>query len=150
MAVRPMSTPPNNITPLPIPPDNNGRDGKGRFAKGPGNIGRPYGAKSRHQREFSELVIAMIPRAAQKLSDALDNGERWAIELIARLCLPSGLAIPMHGIEVEDVEKALADGEISLDQSAALMTAKKASKAIGELDEHRAQLAEIRKLLQQR
>lgn len=139
-----------NVTPLPIPPDNNGRDGRGRFAKGPGNIGRPYGAKSRHQRDFSALIIAMIPRTAQVISDALDNNERWAAELVSRLTLPSGLTVPMHGTELEDVEQALNEGDLSPEQSAALVAVKKASKAISELAEHRAQLEEIRKLLERK
>ncbi|APO53341.1 hypothetical protein LUI11_14695 [Bradyrhizobium diazoefficiens] len=140
----------SNVAPLPMPPDNNGRDGKGRFTKGTGNIGRPYGAKSRHQRDFSALIIAMIPRAAQAISDALDNRERWAAELIARLTLPSGLTIPMHGTEMEDVEKALNDGDLSPEQSAALVAVKKASKAISELAEHREIMNEILEKLQPR
>ncbi|MET4799080.1 hypothetical protein [Bradyrhizobium sp. LB11.1] len=139
-----------NVTPLPVPSDNIGRDGRGRFAKGPGNIGRPYGAKSRHQRDFSALIIAMIPRTAQVISDALDNNERWAAELIAKLALPNGLTIPMHGPELEDVEQALHEGDLSPEQAAALVAVKKASKAISELAEHRAQLEDIRRLLEQK
>ncbi|MET4307711.1 hypothetical protein [Bradyrhizobium sp. RT4b] len=131
----------SNVTPLPA--DNNGRDGKGRWAKGPGNIGRPVGAKSRHQRDFSALIVAMIPRAAQKLSDALDNSEPWAVQAIIKLALPSGLTIAMHGVEPADVESALASGDISSEQAKAMIANKKDGKAINELDEHRAMMSEI-------
>ncbi|WP_157789086.1 hypothetical protein [Bradyrhizobium japonicum] len=146
-----MTTLPNNVAPLPIPTDLNGRDGRGRFAKGPGNIGRPRGAVSRQARDLSALLRAIPPAiAVQKLSEAIGNGERWALEAYFRLMLPHGLTIQMHGMDVEDIETATAAGDVSFEQGKAMIATKRDGKAINELDDHRAMMKEILEKLQTR
>lgn len=141
----------SNVAPLPMSADLIGRDGNGRFAKGPGNIGRPRGAVSRQARDLSALVRAIPPAiAAQKLSEAINNCERWALELYYRLMLPHGLTIQMHGTDVEDIETATASGDISIEQAKAMIATKKDGKAINELDDHRAMMKEILEKLQTR
>ncbi|MET4721656.1 hypothetical protein ABIF63_005762 [Bradyrhizobium japonicum] len=131
----------SNVTPMPA--DINGRDGRGRFASGPNNIGRPRGAKSRHARDLSALVRTLRDRAFEAFAVAIDNKERWAVELYFRMSLPNGLTTEMHGTAVEDIESATADGDISFEQAKALIANKKDGKAINELDDHRAMMKEI-------
>ncbi|SFV19800.1 hypothetical protein SAMN05192541_1645 [Bradyrhizobium arachidis] len=135
---------------MPMPTDVNGRDGKGRFASGSGNIGRPRGAKSRHARDLSALVRALSNRAYEALAGAIDKRERWAIELYFKLSLPHGLTMEMHGTTIEDIETATADGDISFEQAKALIANKRDGKAINELDEHRAMMKEILEKLPKR
>ncbi|MGY3698216.1 hypothetical protein ACVIGA_008296 [Bradyrhizobium sp. USDA 3240] len=139
----------SNVTPLSA--DLIGRDGKGRFASGPGNIGRPKGAVSRHARDLSALVRAIPAEiATQKLTEAINSGERWALQLYFALMLPNGITIEMHGTTVEDIDGAMASGDISFEQAKAMIANKKDVKSINELDDHRALLNEILEKLQTR
>ena len=138
----------SNVTPLPIiplSPDNNGRDRQGRFA--PGNTGRPYGATAKHSRELLQTVRAMGPRAVDKLASALDNDERWAVELILRYCLPAARTVEMHGAEPEDIKQAFINGDLSADETKAIATAMEKLKGIADLDDLRERLTELETLL---
>jgi hypothetical protein len=137
----------NNVTPLPIASDNNGRDLRGRFASG--NIGRPYGAKAKHSRELMKVVRAMGPRAVEKLSNGIDNNERWAVELVLKYCLPSARTIELEGAEPEDIKQAFISGDLSADEAKSIATALEKLKNVSDLDDLRNRLADLEKLLVQ-
>ncbi len=137
----------SNVTPMLA--DNNGRDRTGRFAPGPGNSGRPYGAKAKHARELTKLVCAMGPRAVEKLSIALDADKEWAIRLVLQYCLPSGRTIEFEGVEPEDIKQAFINGDLSADETKSIATAMEKLKNVQDLDDLRARLSELETLLQQ-
>jgi hypothetical protein len=136
----------SNVTPMLT--DNIGRDRIGRFTSGPGNIGRPYGAKAKHARELTRLVSAMGPRAVAKLSVALDADKEWAIRLVLQYCLPSGRTIEFEGVEPEDIKQAFINGDLSTDEAKSIATAMEKLKNVQDLDDLRTRLLELEKTLQ--
>lgn len=140
----------SNVTPLA---DNSrklsaDRDQLGRFASVPGNVGRPYGARGKQSAELMKAVRAMGPRAVDKLSIALDNNERWPVELILKYCLPSSRTIEMEGAEPEDIKQAFISGDLSADETKSIATAMEKLKNVQDLDDLRERLSELEKLLQ--
>jgi len=85
----------------------------------------------------------MYKRAAEKLSEALDAGEPWAIQLTIKLNLPHGITSDLYGLEPSDIEQAVIDGELSPQQADALTATKIGTKSINELDDHREQIAKL-------
>jgi len=138
----------SNVSSLPMLADNNGRDRIGRFAPGPGNIGRPHGAKAKHARELTKVVQAMGPRAVEKLSTALDKEERWAVELVLKYCLPAARTIEMEGVEPEDIRQAFVSGDMTAEEVKSISAAME-KKNVQDLDDLRARLADLENLLQQ-
>jgi hypothetical protein len=126
-----------------------GKDRRGRFASVPGNIGRPRGARNKAPVELMKIVRAMGPRAVEKLAGALDNDERWAIELIIKYCLPPSRTLEMEGAEPEDIKQAFMDGDLSADETKSIATAMEKLKGIQDLDDLRERLAQLETLLQQ-
>ncbi len=92
-----------------------GRDHFGRFAVG--NPGRPYGAKGKTSREALECIKQMKDGAIYKLWEAVNRGERWAIELVLSKILPSSRTIEFEGLSTEDIKSALASGDITPDEA---------------------------------
>ena len=136
----------NNVTPLPIDYDKSKgiRDDKGRFLRGPG---RQFGSKNKQAAELMKAVRAYGPRAVEKLSTALDNNERFAIELILKYCLPSARTIEMEGAEPEDIKQAFISGDLSAEETKSIATAMEKLKNVQDLDDLRDRLAELEKLL---
>lgn len=92
-----------------------GRDELGRFAAG--NPGRPYGSKGKTSRDTLERIKLMNEGAIQKLWEAVNNGERWAIELVLSKVLPASRTIEFEGLTSKDVLTALVSGDISPDEA---------------------------------
>lgn len=110
-----------------------GRDDNGRFTAG--NPGRPLGAKGKTSKEALERVKLMKDGAIEKLWEAVNAGERWAIELVLSKVLPSGRTLELEGVAPHDLENALQAGEISFDEAKTLSATLKSIKEIQELDE---------------
>jgi hypothetical protein len=127
-----------------------GRDPRGRFASGPNNLGRPVGAKNKQSAELMKSVRAMGPRAVEKLSAALDNNERFAIELVMKYCLPPSRTIEMEGAEPEDIKQAFVAGDLSADETKSIATAMEKLKNVQDLDDLRERMSELEALLSQR
>ncbi|TFV35671.1 hypothetical protein E4K66_25470 [Bradyrhizobium frederickii] len=72
-----------------------GRDPRGRFAKG--SSGRPFGAKGKQNREFLSKVKELAPKAFEKLCTALDSGERWSVEFVLNRVLPQSRTVEFEG-----------------------------------------------------
>lgn len=100
-----------------------GRDTSGRFAVG--NPGRPYGAKGKTSREALEQIKWMKNGAIQKLWEAVNSGERWAIEFVLSKVLPTSRTIEFEGLAPEDIRAALIAGDISPDEAKAISTVAK-------------------------
>jgi len=98
-----------------------GRDSSGQFTTG--NPGRPYGAKGKASREALERVKLMKEGAIQKLWEAVNAGERWAIELVLSKVLPAGRTIDFEGLAAEDIKAALIAGDITPDEAKAASSA---------------------------
>lgn len=97
-----------------------GRDTLGRFSIG--NPGRPYGAKGKTSREALEHVKLMKEAAIQKLWEAVNTGERWAIEFVLSKVLPASRTIEFEGLAPEDIRMALMAGDISPDEAKMIST----------------------------
>lgn len=126
-----------------------GRDPRGRFASVPANIGRPLGAKGQHNREMLRKVKELAPTALQKLSDALDRGERFAVEFVLNRVLPQSRTIDLEGATVDDVKAALQNGDISTVEAKEMSATLAKLNEISELSDLRARLEELEKLLLQ-
>jgi hypothetical protein len=126
---------------------DSGRDPRGRFVSGPTNIGRPLGAKGQHNREMLRRVKELAPIAFQKLSDALDRGERFAVEFVLNRVLPQSRTIELEGTTVDDVKAAMQNGDISTAEAKELSATLEKLNDIGELNDLRERLAGLEKLL---
>ncbi|AZO24785.1 hypothetical protein EJ070_31710 [Mesorhizobium sp. M1E.F.Ca.ET.045.02.1.1] len=123
------------------------RDQRGRFAIGRSK-GRPVGAKGRVNRELLQQVKALGPDAINKLKDALDKGQQWAIELVLKHVLPKdGRTLEFEDATPDDLREAFRNGDISMSEF------KLAADAIGKLadvdtiEELQARLAELERLI---
>lgn len=96
-------------------PHFTGRAPSGRFTTG--NPGRPYGAKGKVSREALEQIKWMKDGAIQKLWEAVNAGERWAIEFVLSKALPANRTIEFEGLTPEDIRAALMSGDISPDEA---------------------------------
>ena len=69
---------------------NQERDSNGYFLPGQsGNpAGRPIGSKNKVTKARHELLGPILPEAVQKLHEAVQSGEKWAIELVIGYSLP--------------------------------------------------------------
>jgi len=137
----------NNIAPLPTDYDNSKglRDGSnGRWLRGPG---RKFGSKNKQAAELMKVVRAMGPRAVEKLATALDNNERWSVELILKYCLPPSRTIEMEGAEPEDIKQAFIGGDLSADETKSIATAMEKLKNVQDLDDLRERLSELETML---
>lgn len=118
-----------------------GRETNGRFAKG--NSGRPKGAKGKTSKEALERVKAMKDGAIQKLWEAVNHGERWAIEFVLSKVLPTGRTLELEGVAPHIVENAVMDGEISFDEAKNLASTLRSLKEMQELDEIATRLSNL-------
>ncbi|MER9530168.1 hypothetical protein NKI89_10220 [Mesorhizobium sp. M0309] len=91
------------------------RDNKGRFAAGRSK-GRPVGAVARVSRDLLQQVKALGPRAIDKLTEALDANQEWAVRLILQHCLPRGRAVEFEEMTVDDLVAAAKSSDISLEE----------------------------------
>jgi hypothetical protein len=117
----------------------------GKF--GPGNPGKPKGARGRagkaeidRLRARSEKVWAVID---QRLAE---NCVKTALFLASRM-LPDVRSIELDSVQPEDVAEAIAAGEITVSEAAKLANAVKTLKDAAAVDEMRARLDEIEALL---
>lgn len=114
----------------------NGRDTLGRFV--PGNPRRPYGSKGKVSREALERIKLMNEGAIQKLWEAVNNGERWGIELVLSKVLPASRTIEFEGVTSQDIITALISGDISPDEAKTISAALKNIKESDFLEQVRA------------
>lgn len=87
------------------------RDPKGRFTHGTsGNpSGRPSGITDKRVAAKKALLEPLLPEAIEKLSAAITEGERWAVELVVTYCLPKPK--PVDPEELEEFDRRLAELE---------------------------------------
>jgi hypothetical protein len=140
----------SNVTPLATDNDKSKGirdDSNGRWLRGPG---RKFGSRNKQSAELMKTVRAMGPRAVEKLATALDADQQWAILLILKYCLPSSRTIEMEGADPEDIRHGVIAGDLSPDEAKSIATAMEKLKGIQDLDDLRARLSELEKLLQQR
>lgn len=130
-----------------IDPENSGRDAQGRFAAGPGNRGKPKGAKHRS----TQVVEALLQGEAQKLTrravEVAMTGDTAALRLcLERLSPPrkaEGPCIELPELEAATTPAAQADaviraaarGVLSVDAARALCDAIASAMKIREIDE---------------
>ena len=83
------------------------RDNQGRFLPGEsGNpSGRPPGRPDRRTALRNQLLGPLLNKAVERLSEALEAGERWAIELVVTYTLPKPR--PVDPDEVQEFEERL-------------------------------------------
>lgn len=87
------------------------RETNGRFSPGTsGNpSGRPPGIKDRRVTERERLLGPILPVAVDMLSEAVNTGERWAIELVVTYSLPKPK--PVDPDELKQFESRLSELE---------------------------------------
>jgi hypothetical protein len=96
---------------------DSGRDGNGRFASTPGNIGRPRGTRNKVSRNALAGVQALAPSAIAKLANLIEAGEMQAIKLVLEYTLPrGGRALELDASDPDAVTNAIVDGDISPDE----------------------------------
>ena len=90
---------------------NQERDNKGRFNPGTsGNpSGRPAGITDKRVAVKNQLLEPLLPEAIEKLTEAISEGERWAIEITIAYCLPKPK--PVDPEELEEFERRLLELE---------------------------------------
>ncbi|TIW60637.1 MAG: hypothetical protein E5V56_10040, partial [Mesorhizobium sp.] len=91
------------------------RDHNGRFAVGK-STGRPVGAVGKVSRDLLKQVKALGPRAIDKLTEALDANQEWAVKFILQHCLPKGRALEFEEMTVDDLVAAAKSSDISLEE----------------------------------
>jgi hypothetical protein len=92
-------------------------------------------------------VRAMSGRAIVKLSEALDNGEKYAIEIVLRYSLPPGRVVELHGSEPEDIREAFITGDISPDELRQISGGMEKLASLDSIDDIRARLAQLETML---
>lgn len=123
---------------LPIAP----RDNLGRFQKG-GAPGRPFGAKGKKSREALEQIKSFGPAAIQKLWDAVNAGERWAVELVLNKILPTSRTIEFEGLEIDDIREAFKQGSISTSELKDIVSSLEKIANVEEMDQLRERLDKL-------
>ena len=88
------------------------RDSQGKFAPGTsGNpSGRPRGIKDKRVSRKEELLGPILPEAIEMLSQAVSEGERWAVELVVSYSIPKPK--PVDAEEMAEFERRLDELEI--------------------------------------
>ncbi|RWD31159.1 hypothetical protein [Mesorhizobium sp.] len=122
------------------------RDSKGRFAVGKAK-GRPVGAVARVSRDLLKQVKALGPRAIDKLTEALDANQEWAIKLILQHCLPKGRAVEFEDMTVDDLLAAAKSSDISLEEFRTAVDAMAKVHDIQELDQLRERIDQLEAML---
>lgn len=119
------------------------RDNLGRFQKG-GAPGRPKGAVGKRSRAALEQIKSFGPQAIQKLWDAVNAGERWAIELVISKIVPTNSrALEWEGVEIDDVREAFKQGDLSIGELTQIVGALEKLAGIGEMAELRERLEKL-------
>ncbi len=125
--------------------NNTGRDALGRFIAG--NAGRPLGAKNKTPRAVLAQVMAMEQGATQKLWEAVNMGQDWAIKFVLSKVLPNSRTIEFEGLSVEDLKVALKNGDISPDEGSQLVSVMKGLKELESLEEIRKRISDLEKAI---
>lgn len=122
------------------------RDSLGRFQKG-GAPGRPKGAVGRKSRASLEQIKSFGPQAIAKLWEAVNAGERWAIELVISKIIPTNSrAIEWEGVDIEDAKEALKSGDISISEFRELVSSLAKLVELSELEEIKTKLDALEKI----
>jgi hypothetical protein len=135
---------------MPVIPRNlraDGKDDLGRFATG--NAGKPRGAISRVNRELFDQVRQLAPTAIEKLREAVNKSEKWAVEFVLNRVIPQTRAVELFDATPDDIKQALISGELTAAECRELSEAIAKLKGITEIDEHRELLSSLETLLQQ-
>lgn len=118
-----------------------GRDGMGRFTEG--NQGRPKGARGKTSRAALEQVKSMQEGAMQKLWEAVQAKERWAVEFVLSKVLPGNRTIEFEGITPGDIGEALQAGDISPDEAKSISAAIKNIREMEDIEKIQERLKEL-------
>lgn len=120
-----------------------GRDQSGRFTSGPGNTGRPIGARAKASRATLEQIKAMGGDAIAALREALGKGERWAVELVISKIVPASRTIEFEDFTPADLIEALRSGDLDAAEGKDLSAALRNLREIEDLEQIRAKLIEL-------
>lgn len=132
--------------PPPFQADNY-RDALGRF--GPGNAGKPLGAKSKNRIGRSALAAVqdISSLAIFKLRALVDAGEFQAIKLVIDLTVPRGRLIELDTGDPMAWADAMAEGDISPTEAATAASALVKLHEVGEIAELAKRIAELELLI---
>jgi len=123
------------------------RDNKGRFTSGPGNPGRPVGAKSKIIKGALSDLRAMTPDAIDVVRTAIDKGDVKTATWLLERVLPAQRVVELDGAGVEDIINALTAGEISPTEAKTIAHSIGHLKNISDLDELRSEVEGLTRLL---
>ena len=120
------------------PNKNEYQDSTGRFKKG--NPGRPRGVANKTPCSVLRQVEAMNEMALKQLWSAVCMQENWAVLYVLNKIVPASRTVAMEGLTTDDLKAALAEGDISPDESKTLAATLRTLAEIESLDEIRARL----------
>lgn len=128
-----------------------GRDPCGRFASGPGNVGRPRGTKNAVSRNALQAVQALSDLAIAKLRERIDLGDMAAIKLCLEYTLPrGGRTVELETTGADDVGEALAAGDLSPEEADKIASAFGKLQNIHQVEELRQRLDELEAAMSER
>lgn len=85
----------------------------------------------------------MLPTALKRLYEAVDRGERYAVELVVSKVLPATRTVELEALTPLDVESALAHGDISPDEGKAFSAALKNLREVENIETIEARVSEL-------
>jgi len=123
------------------------RDNKGRFTSGPGNPGRPVGAKSKIIKGALSELRQMTPDAIDVVRTAIDKGDVKTATWLLERVLPAQRVVELDGAGVEDVINALVAGDISPTEAKTIAHSISHLKNVSDLEELRTEVDNLTRLL---
>ncbi|GMN12430.1 hypothetical protein [Altererythrobacter sp. MTPC7] len=113
---------------------------------GPGNPGKPKGARHRFNKAVLDRLGGLTDKAMATLERKLDEGELKAATFVLARFLPSERVVDVAA-EPHEIADAIGEGELTVQESNRLAQAVKTLKEAAGVDEMRARLDEIEALL---
>ncbi|MCQ0971542.1 hypothetical protein MLD63_14040 [Paracoccus sp. TK19116] len=119
------------------------RDDRGRFVT---SAGRKPGSRNRVSQQAIAELRSLSDDAFRALRENVSRNDQRAVEFILSRVLPSGRLVEMD-LTAEGISEAVAEGEVTLNELKQIAGAASALKNIGEIDQMRRDIEELRKLL---
>lgn len=120
-----------------------GRDNKGRFASGPGNTGRPVGAKTKFNRQVLDNLSGLTSQALAVLKDQLNQSNLKAAVFVLQRFLPEHRSIEINSTDPTAWADAMAEGEVTVAEAHKASSALKTLLDASEVRELRERLDEL-------
>lgn len=122
------------------------RQAGGRFASGPGNPGRIPGTRNAVSRKAIAEIHNLSDAALTALKEAVGKGDMRAVTYVLDRLLPAGRTIQIDAT-TDGVRDAIENGDLSVTELREVATALNSLKALSELEQLRAEMNDLRKLL---